>query len=107
MQGFVFDRLVGFATGPAIEEEPHEMEDFTYHRPVLATEVIDLLGARPGSLIVDATRGGGGHVLAHGQDPDAIEEAANRLASFRGRVTLRRINFRYADNVLDELDIGK
>ena len=93
------------------------MEDFTYHRPVLATEVIDLLAPRPGSLIIDATCGGGGHteailamgadVLALDQDPDAIEEAANKLASFGARVTLQQINFRHADKVLDELGIGK
>src|SRR5207253_4274828 len=108
MKALLFERRVWFATGPAVlEEEPHEMEDFTYHRPVLATEVIDLLAPRPGSLIIDATCGGGGHteailamgadVLALDQDPDAIEEAANKLASFGARVTLRQINFRHAD----------
>ena len=118
MKALLFERRVWFATGPAVlEEEPHEMEDFTYHRPVLATEVIDLLAPRPGSLIIDATCGGGGHteailamgadVLALDQDPDAIEEAANKLASFGARVTLRQINFRHADKVLDELGIGK
>src|SRR5207244_1967681 len=77
----------------------------------------DLLRPRPGSLIIDATCGGGGHteailamgadVLALDQDPDAIEEAANKLASFGARVTLRQINFRHADKVLYELGIGK
>jgi 16S rRNA (cytosine1402-N4)-methyltransferase len=118
MNALLFERSVWFATGPAVlEEEPHEMEDFTYHRPVLGTEVIDLLAPRPGSLIVDATCGGGGHteailamgtdVLALDQDPDAIEEAANKLANFGGRVTLRQINFRYADKVLEELGVRK
>ena len=93
------------------------MEHFTYHRPVLATEVIDLLAPRPGSLIVDGTCGGGGHteailamgadVLALDQDPDAIAEAGEKLAAFGGRVTLRQINFRYADQVLDALGVAK
>jgi 16S rRNA (cytosine1402-N4)-methyltransferase len=118
MNALLFERPVWFATGPSmLEEEAHEMEDFTYHRPVLATEVIELLAPRPGSLIVDATCGGGGHseailaagadVLALDQDPDAIEEATNKLASFGGRVTLRQANFRHADKALDELGVGK
>ena len=118
MNALLFERPVWFTTDPAVhEEEPHEMEDFTYHRPVLATEVIDLLGPRPGSLILDATCGGAGHteailamgadVLALDQDPDAIEETANKLASFGERVTLRQINFRHADQALNELGIAK
>ncbi|HEV3148171.1 MAG TPA: 16S rRNA (cytosine(1402)-N(4))-methyltransferase RsmH [Chthoniobacterales bacterium] len=91
------------------------MEDFTYHRPVLAAEVMELLAPRPSSLVVDATCGGGGHteailksgadVLALDQDPEAIQHATDRLASFGGRVTLRQANFRHADKILDELGI--
>ena len=40
------------------------MEDFTYHRPVLVSEVIELLAPRPGALVVDGTCGGGGHAEA-------------------------------------------
>ena len=51
MKALLFERPVWFATGPLIlEEEAHEMEDFTYHRPVLARETIELLlaaGADP------------------------------------------------------------
>ena len=37
MNALLFDRPVWFATGPLnLEEEAQEMEDFTYHRPVLA-----------------------------------------------------------------------
>lgn len=118
MNALLFDRPVWFATGPAVlEEEAHEMEHFTYHRPVLSSEVIELLAPRAGSLIVDATCGGGGHteailatgadVLALDQDPDAIAEASRKLVAFGGRVTLRQSNFRYADQVLDELGIAK
>jgi len=118
MNALLFDRPVWFATGPSIlEEEAHEMEDFIYHRPVLAQEVVELLTPRPGSLVLDATCGGGGHteailktgadVLALDQDPDAIAFAREQLAHVGGRVTLRQANFRHADKVLDDLGIAK
>ena len=118
MNALLFERPVWFATGPLIiEEEAHEMEDFTYHRPILAAEVVALLAPRPGALVVDCTCGGGGHaeailqtgadVLGLDQDPDAIAFAGERLARFGGRVTLRQANFREAAQVLDELDIAK
>jgi len=117
MNALLFDRPVWFATGPALEEEAHEMEHFTYHRPVLATEVIELLAPRAGSLVVDGTCGGGGHteailaagadVVALDQDADAIAEASDKLSRFGRRVTFRQVNFRYAGQVLDELGIAK
>ena len=117
MNALVFERPVRFATGPLmIEEEAQEMEDFIYHRPVLAAEVVELLAPQPGTLIVDGTCGGGGHseailhtgadVLALDQDPDAIEYTASRLSSFGNRVTLRQCNFRNANEVLDQLGFG-
>jgi 16S rRNA (cytosine1402-N4)-methyltransferase len=116
MHALLFERPVWFATGPLIlDEEVPEMEEMTYHRPVLANETIELLAPRPGALIVDGTCGGGGHselilqkgadVLALDQDPDAILHAADRLADFGGRVTLRQTNFRDARRVLDSLGI--
>ena len=116
MNALLFERPVWFASGPLIlEEEAQEMEDFTYHRPVLAAEVMELLAPQPSSLVVDATCGGGGHteailksgadVLALDQDPEAIQHATDRLARFGWRVTLRLANFRHADTVLDELGI--
>ena len=116
MNALLFERPVWFASGPlTLEEEAQEMEDFTYHRPVLAAEVMELLAPRPSSLVVDATCGGGGHteailksgadVLALDQDPEAIQHATDRLASFGGRVTLRQANFRHADKILDDLGI--
>ena len=118
MNALLFERPIRFATGPSlVTEEAQDMEDFTYHRPVLAAEAIKLLAPRAGSLILDGTCGGGGHteailrtgadVLALDQDPDAIEFARARLADFDGRVTLRRANFRDADRVLDELKIAQ
>ena len=118
MNALLFERPTRFATEPLLViEEAQDMEDFTYHRPVLVTEAIELLSPHPGSLILDATCGGGGHteailrtgadVLALDQDPDAIEFARLRLAEFGGRVTLRHANFRNAVDVLDALGIAQ
>src|SRR6266576_6194363 len=103
----LFERLVWFATGPLIlEEEAQQMEDFNYHRPVLVEEAVELLAPRPGTLVVDATCGGGGHterilksgadVLALDQDPDAIEFAREQLGHVGKRFTARQANFRDA-----------
>ena len=118
MNALLFERPVRFATGPlSIEEEAQEMEDFTYHRPVLVAETLELLAPRPGALIVDATCGGGGHteailetgadVLALDQDPDALEFASARLTNFASRVIFRRANFREVGRVLDELGMSQ
>lgn len=116
INALLFERPIWFATGPLeVEEEAQEMEDFTYHRPVLVREAVELLAPRAGALVVDATCGGGGHsaeilrtgadVLALDQDPDAIEFAGEKLAEYGGRVTLRQANFREAAKVLDELGV--
>ena len=105
-----------FDTNPLfIEEEAHEMEDFVYHRPVLETEVVELLAIGPGSIVLDGTCGGGGHtkalltagadVLALDQDPDAVQHVSEQLAPFGRRVAVRQANFRHANKVLDELGI--
>jgi 16S rRNA (cytosine1402-N4)-methyltransferase len=93
------------------------MEDPVYHRSVLAAEVLELLAPKPGSLVVDATCGGGGHseailraganVLAFDQDPDAIEFAASRLSTFGERINFRQCNFRSVNEVLDQLGIAR
>src|SRR5438128_12374062 len=116
MNTLLFERPIWFATDPLMaKEEAHEMADFIYHRPVLEREVVKLLEPKPGSLIVDATCGGGGHteallgsgadVLALDQDPDAVQHVSERLAHFGRRVIVRQANFRHAGCVLDELGI--
>ena len=116
INALLFERPIWFTTGPLeVEEAAQEMEDFTYHRPVLVRESVELLAPRAGSLVVDGTCGGGGHtaeilrtgadVLALDQDPDAIAFAGEKLADYGGRVTLVQANFREAGKVLDELGI--
>ncbi len=62
---FWFERPLWVAVDSFIaEEEAPEVEEFIYHRPVLESEVLELLEPKPGSLIVDATCGGGGHTEA-------------------------------------------
>jgi 16S rRNA (cytosine1402-N4)-methyltransferase len=117
INALLFERPIWFATGPLeVEEEAQEMEDFTYHRPVLVRESVELLAPRPGSVVVDGTCGGGGHtaeilrtgadVIALDQDPDAIEFARGKLSEFGGRVTLCQANFREVGRVLDELGVA-
>ena len=116
INALLFERPIWFTTGPLeVEEAAQEMEDYTYHRPVLVSESVELLAPRPGSLVVDGTCGGGGHtaeilqtgadVVALDQDPDAIEFAREKLLEYGGRVTLVQANFREAGKVLDELGI--
>src|SRR3979490_193822 len=117
MNALLFERPIWFTTSPLeFEEGAQQMEDITYHRPVLVTEAVELLAPRAGTLVVDATCGGGGHtelilktgadVLALDQDPDAIEYTREQVAHVGPRVTLRQANFRDAGKVLDELGIS-
>src|ERR1041385_3332232 len=116
INALLFERPIWFTTGPLeVEEAAQEMEDFTYHRPVLVRESVELLAPRAGSLVVDGTCGGGGHtaeilrtgadVLALDQDPDAIAFAGEKLGNYGGRVTFVQANFREAGKILDELGI--
>ena len=116
INALLFERPIWFITGPLeVEEAAQEMEDFTYHRPVLVNESVELLAPRAGSVVVDGTCGGGGHtaeilrsgadVVALDQDPDAIEFAREKLSEYGGRVSLVQANFREAGKVLDELGI--
>jgi 16S rRNA (cytosine1402-N4)-methyltransferase len=78
---------------------------------------LELLAPKAGSLVVDATCGGGGHaetilragadLLALDQDPEAIEYASSRLSAFGERIRFRQCNFRQVDQVLDQLGIAR
>lgn len=61
--------------------------DTTYHAPVLAREVLELLGNAPH--VLDGTLGGGGHtaaLLAHGVRVTAIDRDPEALASATARL---------------------
>ena len=81
-----------------------------YHAPVLAKEVIDLLGGS--ATVLDGTLGGGGHSLALLQagvqrvtgidrDPDALDAVRERLASYtsNGRFRAYLGNFAEIDEI--------
>jgi 16S rRNA (cytosine1402-N4)-methyltransferase len=87
--------------------------DSAYHAPVLATEILGLLGERIGNaaghrpLVVDGTLGGGGHALAFleagwdvvglDRDPEAIVAAATRLKPWVDAGRFRAVQTNYAD----------
>ena len=88
------------------------------HEPVLALEVVRALGAEQGSAlegwIVDATLGAGGHaalllgalprvrLLGLDQDPEILEHAALKLASFQRRVRIRHARVSQLASILDQ-----
>ena len=89
------------------------------HEPVLLEEVLELVGARPGGIYVDATLGGGGYteallratapsgrVVAFDRDREAIEAAKARLESASDRLSLVWASFAELDAHLDELVDG-
>jgi 16S rRNA (cytosine1402-N4)-methyltransferase len=87
------------------------------HEPVLAREVVEILGPAPGRLLLDCTLGGGGHsllflergarVIGIDKDPRALAAANARLARFGEAFRAVRADFRDARNVLDALGIAE
>lgn len=92
------------------------------HVPVLLDRVVDLLAPaleEPGSVLVDATLGLGGHAEAMlercpemrlvglDRDPQAMRRAANRLARFGARVMTVRAVYDELDTVLADRDVGR
>lgn len=80
--------------------DPAEGTTVPFHLPVLLTEVLGQLGARPDGVFVDATVGDGGHALSllrasspSGRvcgidlDPRSLVRAEQRLAPYRDRFT--------------------
>jgi 16S rRNA (cytosine1402-N4)-methyltransferase len=89
------------------------------HTPVLRDEVVSLFASVPDGVVVDATVGGGGHAAAlleaHpglrlvglDRDPDALDAARLRLASFGDRVTLIRSPFSVLNQVASDRELGE
>jgi 16S rRNA (cytosine1402-N4)-methyltransferase len=86
------------------------------HVAVMVDEATALVRAPNPLVIVDATVGLGGHaaaileatnahLLGLDRDSAALEAAADNLARFGSRVTLRQADFRSLDEVLDECGI--
>ena len=85
-----------------------------YHEPVMAAEVMELMGPSGSGLYLDGTVGGGGHsrlllemcgqcrVIAVDRDPEALAAAEALLAGFGGRVRFLRARF---DEALDEAGV--
>lgn len=93
------------------------MTDFD-HTPVLVEEVLECLSPVSGGVYADVTLGGAGHaraILERGapqarlvgtdRDPSALEAAAEALAGYGDRVTLRKARIRDLSDVLRELGI--
>jgi 16S rRNA (cytosine1402-N4)-methyltransferase len=87
--------------------------------PVLLSEVLELVAARPGGLYVDATLGGGGYteallrasdpsgrVVAFDLDREAIEAAKARLRDYSNRLSFVWASFANLDAHLDGLVDG-
>jgi len=88
-----------------------------YHKSVLLEEAVSSLDIKPGSVIVDATLGGGGHseeilkklngtgmLIGFDRDLDAINEATKRLDAYSNKILINS-NFLYLKEKLKEMNI--
>jgi len=79
-----------------------------FHAPVMVEEVLGVLESAREGVILDGTLGGGGHaeamlrrwphcrILGVDRDPEALHEAADRLAPFSNRVRYLEMRFDHA-----------
>lgn len=95
----------------------------TIHKTVLLKEAVDSLNLKKGSVVVDATLGGGGHsleilkristtgkLISIDRDQEAINRFENRIRSegvHDDNLTLVNSNFSDIDDILDNLKIEK
>jgi 16S rRNA (cytosine1402-N4)-methyltransferase len=90
------------------------MTDFI-HIPVMADRIVEIFRPVPEGVLVDATVGGGGHarlllearpdlrLVGIDRDPAALAAAAEALAPFGDRVTLRRARFDDLETVMTDV----
>lgn len=96
------------------------MENKIPHKPVMASEVIDLLQLKNGYKVLDATTGCGGHasfildkirpdgvLIGVDRDQNTLKIAEERLNKIGGILKLRHANFQDLDKVLLDLGIEK
>lgn len=106
-------------------------EELYLHRPVMAQEVVRYLNVNPGSTVVDATLGGGGHareiaqaispggeLIGMDRDPDAVAAAARALdirgvnvRIIKGRMgeiadVMQRSGINFVDAILADLGVS-
>lgn len=91
------------------------------HITVLKNEAVEGLNIKENGIYVDCTLGGAGHseliarsltgehaqLICIDQDERAIQHAAEVLAPYRSQVNLVRHNFRYINQILDQLGIER
>ena len=89
------------------------------HELVMANEIVEVFGAVPHGVVVDATLGGAGHtmrlletypwmtVLGIDQDPRAIEHARSVAPKFSGRLKVQRGRFDGISEYLRTHDVAK
>ena len=99
-------------------------ESINFHTPVLVDEILKNINLKEGSVVVDATLGGGGHteailkklkpydlqlptrVIGIDQDQEAISEAKKNLKNYKN-ITFVKENFINIDKILKKLKIKK
>jgi 16S rRNA (cytosine1402-N4)-methyltransferase len=91
------------------------MTDFI-HIPVMAERIVEIFRPVPAGVLVDATVGGGGHarllletrpdlqLIGIDRDPAALAAAAEVLAPFGDRVTLRHARFDHLETVMTDVN---
>jgi 16S rRNA (cytosine1402-N4)-methyltransferase len=97
------------------QNRAHTSQHTSQHTPVLYESVLEFLAPHPGGRYIDGTVGAGGHtsgilqassptgrVLGLDADPQALALAAENLAPFGDRVTLRHSNFAGLERVAAE-----